>query len=173
MADEPGTPAAEPPETPPGATSPPVAPPDPPGDPNAAPDPLEPRDGDPEPVAHLRREAAGYRTRLRDTEAQRDQLQARVDELERGQVEALAANAGMATPADLWLLVRDLDELRRDGQLDHAAVDERVKAILADRPSWRKPAIDYGGGSRIGNGLGRRDLGLYDLLQQSKLEKRR
>jgi hypothetical protein len=157
----PGGPPADPPGTPPGTPSPPVPPPDPPSDPTA------PVDGDPPDVASLRREAAGYRTRLRDTEQERDRLRDRVDALERGEVERLAAGAGMSTPADLWLLVRDLDELRVDGALNPHRATERIANILSERPSWRKPGIDFGSGSRL-NGAPARELGLYDLVEQSR-----
>jgi hypothetical protein len=153
MADEPAQP--EPPSEPaPGAP-----------EPHNAPEPTEPPDGDTEPLTALRREAAGYRTRLRDVEHERDQLAARVDQLERSEVERVAAGAGMSTPADIWLLVESLDELRVDGQLNPDRVTERVRTILQERPSWRAPQHDYGSGSRIGNGTGHRELGLFDLLR--------
>src|SRR5690606_8807662 len=40
--------------------------------------------------AALRREAAGYRTRLRDVEAERDTLRATVAAIQRGEVERIA-----------------------------------------------------------------------------------
>ena len=166
-ADPPAAPADPPAEpgtstgTPPGAPPAPQPPPDPP------PDPTAPVDGDPPDVASLRREAAGYRTRLRDTETERDQLRQRLDALERGEVERLAAGAGMSTPTDLWLLVRDLDELRVDGALNPDRATERIANILSERPSWRTPRPDFGSGSRLSNGQAR-DPGLYDLLPQNR-----
>ena len=50
------------------------------------------------------REAANYRRRLRETEAQRDALAQRVERYERAEVEAIARREGMATPADLWAI---------------------------------------------------------------------
>jgi len=153
-----GAPPADPPQAPPGAPSPPVPPSDPPAD------PTDPREGDPPDVAAVRREAANYRRRLRDVELERDQLRGRVDEFERGTVERIAANAGMSTPADVWLLIPDLEQLRTDGQLNPDAVRERIAAILSERPSWRRPRPDYGSGAR-GNGAGSPKIGLSDLLR--------
>jgi hypothetical protein len=171
MADTPpaGAPPAEPPQaTPPGAPSPPVPPSDPPADPTGQPDPLEPQDGDSDTVAALRREAAGYRTRLRETETERDQLRTRVEQMERADVERLAANAGFAQPSDVFMFATDLEQLRADGgELDTARVTDLAHRVLTERPGLRKPGIDYGSGSRVGNGQAR-DVGLYDLVDQSR-----
>jgi hypothetical protein len=157
-----GDPPTDPPETtPPGPTSPPVPAPDPPADPTS------PVDGDPPDLAAVRREAAGYRTRLRDTEQERDQLRDRVEAMERADVERIAAASGMAVPSDLWLLVGGLDELRVDGALNPDRVSERVGTILRERPSWKRPTPAPAGGSRLGNGVPR-DLGLYDLVEQAR-----
>jgi hypothetical protein len=155
------------PDTPPGPTAGDVPPSGDAGDPSSQTDPLEPQGGDTADVAALRREAASWRNRLRDVEADRDQLQGRLDELERLEVERLAANAGMATPGDLWLLVQGLDELRHDGRLSPDLATERIQTILKERPSWRKPTPAAAGGSRLGNGQPR-ELGLYDLIEQRR-----
>ena len=73
----------------------------------------------------------------------------------------------MATPADVWLLIGGLEELRSDGQLNPDAVRERVTGILRERPSWRRPRPDYGSGAR-GNGATGQKIGLSDLLQQHR-----
>jgi hypothetical protein len=153
MADEPVEEPQAPPETPPGPAPGPPAPEDTPGDDLAA----------------LRRENAARRRQLRDAEQERDQLRTRVDALERADVERLAAGLGMATPADVWLLVQNLDDLRVDGALSADRVQERVQTILTERPSWKRSVSPdtYGGGSRLGNGVPR-DLGLYDLLRQKQ-----
>ena len=157
-----GAPPADPPETPPGAPSPPVPPPDPPADPTA------PVDGDPPDVAALRREAAGYRTRLRDTEAERDQLRARVERHERADVERLAEQAGFAQPSDVFMFATDLEQLRVDGgELDTGRVTELAQRVLTERPGLRKPGLDFGGGSRLSNGQAR-EPGLYDLVEQTR-----
>jgi hypothetical protein len=47
----------------------------------------------------LSREAASYRRRLRDTEAERDQLRTQLDRLQSAEVERLAGDAGLQVPA--------------------------------------------------------------------------
>jgi hypothetical protein len=166
MADTPPAAGDPPAEPPPGA--PPDAPPagEPPPEPPA--DPLEPVDGDTPDVAQLRREAGNYRRQLRETEAERDRLRERLDGLERGQVEQIAAGLGATVPADVWLLITDLAELRTDaGVLDADRARQRISAILAERPSWRKPQPDYGSGARGANGPAR-SLGLYDLVNERR-----
>lgn len=161
MAEPPPAPAGDPtgpPGPPPGAPSPPVPPTGPPGDPPA---------GEPPDVAAAAREAANYRRRLRDVETERDTLRGRVDDLERADVERIAANAGMSVPADVWLLIPGLEELRSDGHLNPDAVRERVTTILRERPSWRRPRPDYGSGAR-GNGAAGQKIGLSDLLKEAQ-----
>jgi hypothetical protein len=103
----------------------------------------------PEPEGeHPSREAASYRRRLRETEAERDALRERVESYERREAEAIARDLGAAVPSDLWTLV-GLDDLRGDdGALDSETVQARVSAILAERPTWRRPAPDLGAGAR-------------------------
>jgi hypothetical protein len=98
----------------------------------------EPRSGE----AALRREAANYRTRLRDTEAERDTLRERVAGYQRAEVEGLVGDR-LATPADLFLLADVSDFIGDDGQVDAERVTERIDAALKERPHWAKPA---GGG---------------------------
>jgi hypothetical protein len=160
MVDAPASPPpGEPPETPPG--------PAPSADPPGQPDPLEPQDGDGDTVASLRREAAGYRTRLRDTEAERDDLRQRVDRMERSEVLRLAGAAGFSQPDDVLMFATDLDQLRSDtGELDTGRVTDLAQRVLSERPGLRRPGVDvYGGGSRLANGRAR-EPGLYDLVLQ-------
>lgn len=157
-----GAPPADPPGPPPGEPSPPVPPPAEP------PDPTAPVDGDPPDVAALRREAAGYRTRLRDTEAERDALRARVERHERADVERLAEQAGFAQPSDVFMFATDLEQLRADtGELDTARLQDLAQRVLTERPGLRKPGHDFGSGSRL-NGGPAREPGLYDLVQQNR-----
>ena len=168
MADPADPPAAptDPPETPPGEPSPPVPPPAEP------PDPTAPVDGDPPDVASLRREAAGYRTRLRDTEAERDALRARVERHERADVERLAEAAGFAQPSDVFMFAQDLEQLRADGgELDPGRVAELAARVLTERPGLRKPGLDFGSGSRL-DGVPRPQPGLWDLLPQNRGSRR-
>jgi len=99
----------------------------------------------------LRREAAKYRTGLRAAEAERDGLRARLDAMQRAEVERLAAD-DLAQPADLWLLGAVLpDLLDDDGNVDQAKVGAAVKAALTDRPGWRRMrAVSFDGGDRGG-----------------------
>jgi len=95
----------------------------------------------------LRREAAGYRTRLRDTEAERDSLRARVDRQDREAVERIAAER-MTGPADLWLDA-ELTAMRdQDGGLDPELVRAEIDRVLSARPHWRKGPPDFGAGAR-------------------------
>lgn len=108
------------------------------------------------------REAARHWVRLRDAEAQRDAitserdaLRERVDAFERTEVEWIAANTGMATPADVWAIT-SLEDFRADGVLDADATRERVTMILSERPTWRASTPDLGAGARGGIGTARR-----------------
>ena len=115
------------------------------------------------------REAASYRRRLRETEAERDVLRERVTALERAEVERIAGEypLSMTSPADLWLVGVELEELRDDeGRLDEERVRERVRDVLEERPSWRKE-VDLGGGARGGVPL-RRSVGLSALLKDER-----
>jgi hypothetical protein len=121
----------------------------------------------PQPDDHPSREAANYRKRLRETEAERDALRQRIDDFERREAEAIAAKAGIAVPGDLWLVVPTLDELRNgSGQLDPGLVQERVNVILKERPTWRRPSPDLGAGAR--SPVSERTPGLSDLLKPGK-----
>lgn len=104
---------------------------------------------DTEDPAKLRKEAAGYRRRLRETEAERDKLRARVEDADRAEVErAVTGDRGLTDPADFWLAVQ-LDDLRdEDGALDKAKIEAARDRVLADRPHWRKPAPNFDGGAR-------------------------
>ena len=95
-----------------------------------------------------RREAASYRTRLRETEAERDTLRARIDRADRADAERIAAES-MTDPADLWLTAQ-LDGMRgEDGELDAERVSAEVARVLRDRPHWRKGhGVNFAGGAR-------------------------
>jgi hypothetical protein len=87
--------------------------------------------------------------------------------MERAEVERIASTAGAAVPADVWLLIPSLDELRIDGALDADRARERINSILTERPSWRRERPDYGSGSR-GVPNGRKTLGLSDLIAEQR-----
>jgi hypothetical protein len=135
-------------------------------EPTPAPDEQAPAatSAEPEPTGeHASREAASYRRRLRDTEAERDLLRARVDEYERREVEAVARDLGAAVPADLWTLTK-LDDFRVDGSLDLDAARTRIADVLRDRPTWKRQMPDLGAGARGGAPPTAREPGLSQLL---------
>jgi hypothetical protein len=118
---------------------------------------------------YLSREAASYRRRLREAEAERDQLREQVDRLQRVEVARIASGAGLAVAEDVWMHGATLEALRGDdGGIDSATVEGVVEAILKDRPGLRgQPGGDLG----IGRGAGARDttrapkVGLSALLK--------
>lgn len=82
-------------------------------------------------------EAARYRRRLRDTEAERDTLKARLEVLQRGEVERLIADR-FADPADIWRDGATLDGLlTEDGNVDPTQVDDLAKSLLETHQHWR------------------------------------
>ena len=87
---------------------------------------------------------ARYRRRLRETEAERDQLVERLAVVQRGEAERLAAGH-LADGADIW---RDGAELAalldEDGNVDPAKVKELATATAAAHPHWSRPAPPKG-----------------------------
>jgi hypothetical protein len=100
-------------------------------------------------LGKVRREAAGYRRKLRDTEAERDQLAARLTDYDRAEVERqVTEQGGLQNAADFWLAVQ-LDELRDDvGALDPEKVKAARERVLPERPHWRQPSPSFDGGAR-------------------------
>jgi hypothetical protein len=99
---------------------------------------------------YLSREAAGYRGRLRDAEAERDDLRGRLEGYERAEVERLAGDAGLQVPGDVWTFGATLDTLRgADGGIDPDAVSGLVGEIVKDRPGLQARPV---GGIGIGKG---------------------
>lgn len=80
------------------------------------------------------REAAKYRARLRETEAERDQLAERVATLQRREVEQLAKDEWLVTnPATLWPLGFDLATVLDDhGDVDRDAAVTQIRAMVAE-----------------------------------------
>jgi hypothetical protein len=93
------------------------------------------------------REAANYRRRLRETEAERDALAQRLERYERAEVEAIARREGMATPADLWAIGTEVPRTE-SGEVDAGQVQTNVRELLRERPTWRSPVPDLGSGAR-------------------------
>lgn len=106
------------------------------------------RDYDPKAAS---REAAKYRRRLRETEAERDKAVERAAALERAEVErSVTGEGGLANADDFWLAGVSLDDLRNeDGGLDSEKVEQARDRVLGEHPNWRRqPAPDFGGGVR-------------------------
>lgn len=94
----------------------------------------------PEGTGEGNREAATYRRKLRDTEAERDQLASAVTTYQRRDVEALVTSGDgpkLGVAADLWVAgVKLEDLLAEDGTVDADKVSAAVTAVLADHPNW-------------------------------------
>src|SRR5699024_4445508 len=86
-------------------------------------------------VQRLRKEAAGYRTRLRDAEARADDLAGRLH------TQMVAATGRLADPSDLAYDVDHLD--------DPDALNAAIDGLLASKPhlAKRTPAGDIGQGA--------------------------
>ena len=99
-------------------------------------------------LARTRREAAGYRTRLREAEAERDGLRQQIERYRRQEIDALVSDR--LDPGDFGLLVEMTELLDDDGAVDPEKVNEAVDRVLAERPHWKKqaPPVDFGGGAR-------------------------
>lgn len=80
-------------------------------------------------------EAARWRTRLRETEGERDGLRDTVERLQRGEVQRLVG-ADLAQPGDLFDIGRVAlaDLLDTDGNVDDGLVATAVYGLLVDRP---------------------------------------
>jgi hypothetical protein len=123
----------------------------------------KPKD-DPEPggddIAAVRREAAGYRTKLRETEAERDKLTERLGNFQRAEAERLAATAAdgfkpLADGSDLWHEGTELEALvADDGTLNVEAVRERVSAPGEKRPHYLVQPKGPSGGADQRRGAG-------------------
>ncbi|PTR26484.1 hypothetical protein C8K36_10556 [Rhodococcus sp. OK519] len=72
--------------------------------------------------------------------------QARIERLQRAEIERLAADAGLAHASDVFTLSGNgpVDYLDDDGNVDPARVAADVTAVLVERPGLRKnaPAFD-------------------------------
>lgn len=91
-----------------------------------------------EPEASGNQEAAKYRRRLREAEAERDKLVEQVQALRRSEVERQVADQ-LDDPSDLWRGGVVLDELLdRDGAIEQGKVTEAATAVTAEHPAWAK-----------------------------------
>jgi hypothetical protein len=85
-------------------------------------------------------EAARYRTRLRETEAERDTLAERLAGYQRGECERAVADL-LDVPADLWDvgLAEAGQFYTDDGQLDEGQIRAAAGALLEERPRLARP----------------------------------
>jgi hypothetical protein len=118
--------------------------------------------------SRLHREAAKYRTQLRDTEAERDTLQARVEAMQLHQVEHYAGQH-LSDPTDLLALsgLELAELLTEDGFADPDKIRVAAAGVVATRPGLglNSPAVDFTQGSgNVAPGRGQASWG--SLLQQ-------
>ncbi|OZM81148.1 hypothetical protein [Pseudonocardia sp. MH-G8] len=97
-------------------------------------------DDDPR-LSKARKDAATYRERLRDAEAERDALREELSGHRTNEVVRLAEGAGMRSGADL-LAVTSLEALRdtETGRIDPEKVTAAARDALSSRPHWRGSA---------------------------------
>jgi hypothetical protein len=110
----------------------------------------DPQTGPSDEVGKLRREAASYRTRLREQEAETKRLADRLDDVQRRGIEQQITGPGrLHDGADLWREV-SLDDLRDEqGAVDEAKVKAALDQVLTAHPHWRdKSRTGFGGGAR-------------------------
>jgi hypothetical protein len=113
------------------------------------------------------REAAKYRVRAREAEAERDALAERLTALQTAELHRLAGEF-LSAPEDISLSGKGLsDFLTPEGWVDHQAVEKAASEVLAARPALSKnsPAVDptqghgfQGGKPKIGWGVLLKDL---------------
>ena len=111
------------------------------------------------------REAAKYRVRAREAEAERDALAERLAALQTAELHRLAGEF-LAVPEDISLSGKDLsDFLTPEGWVDRQAVEAAVSDVLAARPALGKnaPAVDLTQGHGLQGGKSAPTLG--DLLK--------
>jgi hypothetical protein len=93
---------------------------------------------------------AAYRVARNEARAERDALQARIERMQRAEVERMAADAGLAHASDVFTMSGNelADYLDDDGNVDPEKVAADVAAVLAERPGLRKnaPAVDLSHG---------------------------
>lgn len=128
----------------------------------------EPEDTEP-PAASANAEAARYRTRLRETEAERDRLAGMVETLQRAEVARLAGEH-LAQGADLLEYgMVGLDALLgEDGNVDPDQVGLATATLLSQRPGLGKAPVAKGPTihpHHTGSGRGRGGTTWGDVLR--------
>lgn len=104
------------------------------------------------PAGKASREAARWRTRVREVETERDTLRATVQAFQRAEVERLAADS-LADVSDLWTLGEvEVDALlTEDGTVDQSKVESAVAALVERKPHLSvdgPPVGSFDGGVR-------------------------
>lgn len=114
---------------------------------------------------YIGREAATFRRRLRETEAERDTLREQLDRAHRAEVERIAG-AELANPSDIWVFGATVETLRgEDGAIDTRTVEGVARDIVQSRPGLRAPVGRIGVG-RGGSAVPREPkVGLSQLLK--------
>lgn len=108
-----------------------------------------------------------YNRERDEARAERDALAARIETLQRAEVERLAS-AGLSHPEDLFSLSGNTvaDYLDDNGNVDPAKVDADVAEILVERPGLKPRAMAYDPSQGMGNGIIRKpELGWGALLK--------
>lgn len=95
-------------------------------------------DGDAQPAKpRANAEAARWRTRLREVEAERDRLAEQLTGLRRRELDAELAET-LADPSDFWTVAEHQVEafLTDDGEVDHERLTEAATALVEAKPHW-------------------------------------
>lgn len=104
----------------------------------------EPTDQEPTEDTKAGREAARYRTQLRETEGERDRLREQVASLQRAAVDGIAGNL-VLNPAGVWASGLDVATvLNEDGTVDPAKAEAAVRSAAETLGLSPKPAIPIG-----------------------------
>ena len=86
------------------------------------------------------REAAKYRVRAREAETALEAAQKRIEQLQRLDIERVAAES-LSAPVDFWLSNNQVaDYLDDSGNVDVARVRADTKLLVTERPGLRKPS---------------------------------
>ena len=103
-------------------------------------------------VRKARREAAGLRKRLRETETERDQLRSQLDASHHDIVAMVAAGAGLPDPGLLAAAGHDTNSFfTEDGRVDSEKVSDACRATMRQYRIGRPPAPNYQQGTGGGH----------------------
>ena len=106
----------------------------------AKPPEQQPAENQPDPSANS--EAARWRVKLRDTEAQRDALSEKVTGYQRRDCERVVTDL-LAQPADLWEIghLEVSEFIGDDGEIDEDELREAANALIEQRPGLAKAEL--------------------------------